>query len=89
MRYAEHITELVGGTPLVRLTSVTAGLSATVLANVSYAVRRGEIDRNGFSVPACGRDGGQRGGIALRVDIRQQDLGAFRGDPFGDSAADI
>ncbi len=36
MRYAEHITELVGGTPLVRLTSVTQGLSATVLAKVEY-----------------------------------------------------
>ncbi|WP_425956229.1 cystathionine beta-synthase [Xylanimonas sp. McL0601] len=36
MRYAEHVSELVGRTPLVRLTSVTAGLSATILAKVEY-----------------------------------------------------
>ena len=34
MRYYEHISELVGGTPLVRLGSVTEGLAATVLAKV-------------------------------------------------------
>ena len=43
MRYAEHITELVGGTPLVRLTSVTAGLSATVLAKVEYLNPGGSV----------------------------------------------
>ncbi len=36
MKYAQHISELVGGTPLVRLSSVTAGLSATVLAKIEY-----------------------------------------------------
>ncbi|MCU1433163.1 MAG: cystathionine beta-synthase [Actinotalea sp.] len=36
MKYAEHISDLVGNTPLVRLSSVTAGLSATVLAKVEY-----------------------------------------------------
>ena len=32
MRYASHIADLVGNTPLVRLNSVTTGLAATVLA---------------------------------------------------------
>jgi cystathionine beta-synthase len=36
MRYAEHISELVGQTPLVRLSRVTEGLSATILAKVEY-----------------------------------------------------
>ncbi|HET7475471.1 MAG TPA: cystathionine beta-synthase, partial [Dermatophilaceae bacterium] len=36
MKYAEHITDLVGGTPLVRLTSVTADIQATLLAKVEY-----------------------------------------------------
>ncbi len=43
MRYAEHITELVGGTPLVRLTSVPQGLSATVLAKVEYLNPGGSV----------------------------------------------
>ncbi|MDM8083201.1 cystathionine beta-synthase [Cellulomonas cellasea] len=36
MKYAKHISELVGNTPLVQLTSVTEGLSATVLAKIEY-----------------------------------------------------
>ena len=36
MRYAEHITDLVGRTPLVKLNHVTSGLRATVLAKVEY-----------------------------------------------------
>ncbi|MEV7620263.1 pyridoxal-phosphate dependent enzyme [Microbacterium sp. NPDC089321] len=36
MRYASHIADLVGGTPLVRLNRVTDGISATVLAKVEY-----------------------------------------------------
>ncbi len=43
MRYAEHVTELVGGTPLVRLTSVTEGLAATVLAKVEYLNPGGSV----------------------------------------------
>lgn len=43
MRYAEHVSELVGGTPLVRLTAVTAGLSATVLAKVEYLNPGGSV----------------------------------------------
>jgi len=36
VKYAQHISELVGNTPLVQLTSVTEGLSATVLAKIEY-----------------------------------------------------
>lgn len=43
MKYAEHISELVGGTPLVRLSSVTRGLSATVLAKVEYLNPGGSV----------------------------------------------
>ena len=43
MRYAEHISDLVGGTPLVRLSSVTEGLAATVLAKVEYMNPGGSV----------------------------------------------
>ncbi|HQY34177.1 MAG TPA: cystathionine beta-synthase [Actinotalea sp.] len=43
MRYAEHVSELVGGTPLVRLTAVTAGVSALVLAKVEYVNPGGSV----------------------------------------------
>ncbi|RLK52688.1 PLP-dependent cysteine synthase family protein [Microbacterium telephonicum] len=36
MRYASHIADLVGNTPLVRLNAVTDGIRATVLAKVEY-----------------------------------------------------
>lgn len=36
MRYAQSVADLVGNTPLVRLTHVTAGIRATVLAKVEY-----------------------------------------------------
>lgn len=36
MRFAQHISDLVGNTPLVRLNSVTDGIKATVLAKVEY-----------------------------------------------------
>ncbi|WP_279073244.1 pyridoxal-phosphate dependent enzyme [Microbacterium lacticum] len=36
MRYASHIADLVGNTPLVRLSDVAAGTRATVLAKVEY-----------------------------------------------------
>src|SRR3954468_9212133 len=36
MKYAEHIVDLVGNTPLVKLNSVTEGIAATVLAKVEY-----------------------------------------------------
>lgn len=43
MPYAQHISELVGNTPLVQLTSVTRGLSATVLAKVEYVNPGGSV----------------------------------------------
>ena len=43
VKYAEHISELVGGTPLVRLSSVTEGLSATILAKVEYLNPGGSV----------------------------------------------
>ncbi|HEY3009142.1 MAG TPA: cystathionine beta-synthase [Micromonosporaceae bacterium] len=36
MRYYDNVVELIGNTPLVRLRSVTAGITATVLAKVEY-----------------------------------------------------
>ena len=43
MKYAQHISDLIGNTPLVKLSSVTAGLSATVLAKVEYLNPGGSI----------------------------------------------
>ncbi|MBO1751956.1 cystathionine beta-synthase [Actinotalea sp. BY-33] len=43
MKYAEHISDLVGGTPLVRLSRVTEGLSATILAKVEYLNPGGSV----------------------------------------------
>ena len=43
MKVHEHISEVVGGTPLVRLRSVTAGLDATVLAKVEYLNPGGSV----------------------------------------------
>ena len=36
MRYVEHISDLVGNTPLVRLGAVADGIAAPVLAKVEY-----------------------------------------------------
>ena len=43
MKYAKHISELVGGTPLVQLTAVTSGLTATILAKVEYMNPGGSV----------------------------------------------
>ena len=43
MRYAEHVLDLVGRTPLVKLNAVTQGLAATVLAKVEYFNPGGSI----------------------------------------------
>jgi cystathionine beta-synthase len=43
VKYAEHIADLVGNTPLVRLSSVTEGISATVLAKVEYMNPGGSV----------------------------------------------
>src|SRR5690554_5749744 len=36
MNYAEHVADLVGGTPLVKLQKVTAGVKCTVLVKLEY-----------------------------------------------------
>jgi len=36
VRYADHVADLVGNTPLIRLNHVTDGIQATVLAKVEY-----------------------------------------------------
>ena len=43
MKYAEHIADLVGGTPLVRLSTVTEGIAATVLAKIEYLNPGGSV----------------------------------------------
>ena len=43
MKYAEHIVDLVGDTPLVKLSSVTEGIAATVLAKVEYLNPGGSV----------------------------------------------
>ncbi|KGN37397.1 cystathionine beta-synthase [Knoellia subterranea] len=43
MKYAEHIADLVGNTPLVKLNSVTDGIAATVLAKVEYMNPGGSV----------------------------------------------
>jgi len=43
MRIAEHIVDLVGDTPLVKLTSVAAGLPATVAAKIEYLNPGGSV----------------------------------------------
>jgi len=36
MQVTDHVIDLVGGTPLVRLHTVTEGIAAQVLAKVEY-----------------------------------------------------
>ncbi|MDJ1114590.1 PLP-dependent cysteine synthase family protein [Microbacterium dauci] len=59
MRYATHIADLVGNTPLVRLNAVTEGIAATVLAKVEYfnpgSSAKDRIARN--IIDAAERDG--------------------------------
>ncbi len=59
MRYASHIADVVGNTPLVRLNAVTAGVQASVLAKIEYLNPGGSakdrIARN--IVDAAERDG--------------------------------
>ncbi len=43
MKYASSITDLIGGTPLVRLNTVTEGIAATVLAKVEYLNPGGSV----------------------------------------------
>ena len=43
MEYAEHVVDLVGNTPLVRLNSLTEGLAPLVLAKVEYLNPGGSV----------------------------------------------
>lgn len=43
MHYADSVIELIGGTPLVRLTRVSAGLAPTVLAKLEYLNPGGSV----------------------------------------------
>ncbi|BCY05722.1 cystathionine beta-synthase [Actinoplanes sp. L3-i22] len=43
MRYYDNVVEIIGNTPLVRLNSVTDGISATVLAKVEYMNPGGSV----------------------------------------------
>ncbi|MFC4070807.1 cystathionine beta-synthase [Actinoplanes subglobosus] len=43
MRYYDNVVEIIGNTPLVRLNSVTEGISATVLAKVEYLNPGGSV----------------------------------------------
>jgi cystathionine beta-synthase len=43
MRYAEHVSDLVGNTPLVKLGAVAAGLDPLVLAKVEYMNPGGSV----------------------------------------------
>ena len=43
MKYADHVVDLVGGTPLVRLNRVTEGIACTVLAKVEYLNPGGSV----------------------------------------------
>ena len=43
MKYVNHVSELIGNTPLIKLNSVTNGIKATVLAKVEYFNPGGSI----------------------------------------------
>ncbi len=68
MRYAQSVADLVGNTPLVRLTRVTDGIAATVLAKIEYFNPGGSAkDRIAANiVDAAERDGLlQPGGVIV------------------------
>jgi cystathionine beta-synthase len=60
MRYAEHVIDLVGNTPLVKLNRVTAGLDALVLAKVEYLNPGGSVkDRIAVRMVDAAESGGE------------------------------
>src|SRR6188508_2129753 len=68
MKYAEHIVDLVGNTPLVKLTSVTEGIAATVLAKVEYLNPGGSVkDRIALKMVEAAEASGelQPGGVIV------------------------
>src|SRR3979411_272695 len=64
MQYARSIVELIGGTPLVKLSAVTAGLAPLVLAKVEYLNPGGSVkDRIALRmIEAAERSGALRPG---------------------------
>ena len=67
MQYRENILQTIGKTPLVRLSRVTDGLPATVLAKVEYL--NPGWQREGPHCPADDRGrGAARGAPAWRYD---------------------
>ncbi|MBR7743667.1 cystathionine beta-synthase [Phycicoccus sp. BSK3Z-2] len=68
MKYAEHIADLVGDTPLVKLNSVTEGIGATVLAKVEYMNPGGSVkDRIALKMVEAAEESGelQPGGVIV------------------------
>ncbi len=68
VKYAEHIADLVGDTPLVKLTSVTEGIGATVLAKVEYMNPGGSVkDRIALKMVEAAEASGelQPGGVIV------------------------
>ncbi len=68
MKYAEHVVDLVGNTPLVKLNSVTEGIGATVLAKVEYVNPGGSVkDRIALKMVEAAEASGelQPGGVIV------------------------
>ena len=60
MRFASSVTDLIGGTPLVRLNRVTEGIGATVLAKVEFLNPGGSVkDRIARRIIDAAEESGQ------------------------------
>src|SRR5215218_880181 len=60
MKYAQHISDLVGNTPLVQLNSVTRGAKPTVLAKIEYLNPGGSVkDRIARKMVEAAEAGGE------------------------------
>src|SRR3954471_7288174 len=60
MKYAEHVVDLVGNTPLVKLNTVSEGIAATVLAKVEYVNPGGSVkDRIALKMVEAAEASGQ------------------------------
>lgn len=69
MRIAQSMAELIGGTPLVRLNSLSQGLSATVLAKLESHNPGGSVkDRIGASMIEAALADGRIGAASLIVE---------------------
>jgi cystathionine beta-synthase len=68
VKYAEHIVDLVGHTPLVKLNTVTEGIAATVLAKVEYLNPGGSVkDRIALAMVEAAEESGalRPGGVIV------------------------